>query len=264
MRFYLFPFFEFKYFETYEAAYDKWVELQRPNKNDDFINIAVAHGSIADGTLHRKVNSDDFGYDYVALGHEHGLKKVSKNHYYSGSLLPMNFKEAYEKQGYLNVEIDKKAKILNIEEISTSELLKRTFKIIQIDASPQHTSADGFDPKTAARLKFNFKGEITFKKNWQINDLMTKIRSESFSQSDKFNILQIIWKIFDRSEDAENDLSAGLIQDYILEHPDEEFKAFVKEKLTEDKSQFDVDKLTQFGMKALKKALKFMEREKEV
>ena len=93
---------------------------------------------------------------------------------------------------------------------------------------------------------------------------MTKIRSESFSQSDKFNILQIIWKIFDRSEDAENDLSAGLIQDYILEHPDEEFKAFVKEKLTEDKSQFDVDKLTQFGMKALKKALKFMEREKEV
>jgi len=61
---------------------------------------------------------------------------------------------------------------------------------------------------------------------------MAKIRSESFSQSDKFNILQIIWKIFDRSEDAENDISPGSIQDYILEHPDEEFKAFVKEKLT--------------------------------
>ncbi len=280
VRFYLFPFFEFKSFEIYEVAYDKWVELQRPNKSDDFINIAVAHGSIADGTLHRKVNSDDFSYDYVALGHEHGLKKVSKNHYYSGSLLPMNFKEAYEKQGYLKVEIDKKAKILNIEEISTNKLLKRAFEIIQIDASPQHTSADlealirnelkpfisdeGFDPKTAARLKFNFSGEITLKKNWQINDLMAKIRSKSFSQSDKFNILQIIWKIFDESEDAENDISTGLIQDYILEHPDEEFKSFVKEKLTEDKSQFDVDKLTQFGMRALKKALKFMEREKEV
>jgi len=41
--------------------------------------------------------------------------------------------------------------------------------------------------------------------------------------------LQIIWKIFDLSESFEDDISPGIIQDYILEHPDEEFKTFVSE-----------------------------------
>ncbi|MHA1390914.1 MAG: metallophosphoesterase family protein [Promethearchaeota archaeon] len=280
VHFYLFPYFEFKDYEVYETAYDNWIENQHPIGNDGYINIAVAHGSAGDYTLHRKINSNDFDYDYVALGHEHGLKKVSQNHYYSGSLLPMNFKEINEKQGYLIIDIDKKAKIFNIKEISTSKLLKRTFEIIPIHPSPQHTSGDlealiskelnqfisddGFDPKTAARLKFNFTGEVTIEKNWQINDMMSRIRRDCFSQPDKFNILQIIWKIFDLSESFEDDISPGIIQDYILEHPDEEFKTFVSEKLTEDQSHFNVDKLSQLGMRALKNALKYMEKEKEV
>ncbi|GAG96761.1 unnamed protein product, partial [marine sediment metagenome] len=65
-------------------------------------------------------------------------------------------------------------------------------------------------------------------------------------------------------ETLEDDISAGRIQDYILEKPDVEFKTFVNEKLTEEKSNFNVDKLTQLGMKALNKALRTMEREKEV
>jgi len=142
VHFYLFPYFEFKDYEVYETAYDNWIENQHPIGNDGYINIAVAHGSAGDYTLHRKINSNDFDYDYVALGHEHGLKKVSQNHYYSGSLLPMNFKEINEKQGYLIIDIDKKAKIFNIKEISTSKLLKRTFEIIPIHPSPQHTSGD--------------------------------------------------------------------------------------------------------------------------
>ncbi len=280
VRFYLFPYFEFQDYEVYEVAYDNWIENQHPIENDGIINIAIAHGSTGDNTLHRKINSNDFNYDYVALGHEHGLKKISKNHYYSGSLLPMNFKEINEKQGYLIIDINKKAKILNIEEISTSKLLKRTFEIIPIHPSPQHSSADlealinkelnqfisddGFDPRTAARLKFNFMGEITIEKNWQINDMMSRIRRDCFSQPDKFNILQIIWKIIDMSESFEDDISAGIIQDYILEHPDEEFKTFVNEKLNEEQSNYNVDKLTQIGMRALKKALRTIEREKEV
>ena len=77
-RFYLFPYFEFKGFEIYQQQYDNWIEKQRPPKNDGFINIALAHGSAGDDTLHSKVNSDDLGYDYVALGHEHGLKSELK------------------------------------------------------------------------------------------------------------------------------------------------------------------------------------------
>ena len=282
-RFYLFPFFEYNSFEGYKNAYDNWITLQKPIKEDDYINIAVAHGSFGGDmpeTLHDKISSDDYGYNYVALGHEHGIRKVTKNHYYSGSLLPMNFKERYESQGYLIVNINGITKELTVERSSTDVLLKRPFEIVEIEVPPKQSSTDleneiydklknriigeEFDSKTSARLKFTFKGEMTFEKNWQINDLMSRIRREVFSQPDKFNVFQLIWKITDISEDFEDEINVGLIQDYILEKPDEEFKAFVEEKLSEDKTNYDLDKLTDFGMKALKKALKIMEKEKEV
>ncbi|MFX0034059.1 MAG: exonuclease SbcCD subunit D [Candidatus Hermodarchaeota archaeon] len=280
VKFYLFPYFEFKTFETYKSAYDNWIKNQQPNINDGYINIAVAHGSIGDETLHNKVNSDDFGYDYVALGHEHGLKQLSRNHFYSGSLLPMNFKERYENQSYLIVEIDGNTKKLTIEKRFTDNLLERPFEIIQIDTNPKQSTKDlenqiyreldkfitkeGFNSKTSARLKLSFVGEITYEKNWQINELISKIRRDCFSQPEKYNILQLIWKISDISENFEHDISAGMIQDYILEKPDDEFKEFVQEKLREDKTQYNLDKLSEFGMKAIKKALKIMEKEKEV
>jgi hypothetical protein len=192
----------------------------------------------------------------------------------------MNFKEVYEKQGYLIVDIDNKTAKLNVEKVFTNDLSKRAFEIVTIEANPDQSSIDlqnrilgelkkhikegGFDPKTAARLKFNFAGEITFEKNWQINELMSRVRRDCFSEPEKYNVLQLIWKISDISEELEDDISAGRIQDYILEKPDAEFKSFVNEKLTEEKSKYNIDKLTQFGMSALRKALRTMEREKEV
>ncbi|MFX1390436.1 MAG: exonuclease SbcCD subunit D [Promethearchaeota archaeon] len=280
VRFYIFPYFEFKNFENYESAYDKWIIKQTPENREKYINIAVAHGSTIDGTLHEKIDSDDFGYDYVALGHEHGFREVSRNHYHSGSLLPLNFKEINENQLYLIVDIDDNSKSLNIDRIFTNKLLGRPFELIYYELNPNESKNDlelriqnqlnkyltpgGFDPKTSARLKLNFYGEMTYETTWKINDLMLKIRRNCFSQPEKYNILQLIWKITDISESIEDDISAGIIQDYILEQPDNEFKSFVQEKLNEDKTKFDVNKLTQFGMKAIRKALKIMEKEKEV
>lgn len=277
VRFYLFPYFEFKSHRTYKEAYNKWVENQRPRENDEFVNVAVAHGSKLDKTLHNKVK--EFNYDYVALGHEHGFKQESNNGYYTGCLLPMNFKERYENQGYLIVNIDEKTKELKIEKISTDKMLKRTFELVHVDVSPQDTeedfknsvnkeinkliSAEGFNPNTAARLKMLFQGEMTFEKIWQIDDIMSKMRRDCFSQPEKYNILQLIWKISDTSELIENDIGPGFIEDYILESPDAEFKAFVEEKLREDKTKYNVDKLTHFGVTAIKNALNIMDKEKE-
>ncbi len=279
VRFYLFPYFEFKSFEAYTSAYDNWIQNQQP-KDNLYINIAVAHGSVGDDTLHNKVNSDDFGYDYVALGHEHGFKQVSRNHYFSGSLLPLNFKERYENQSYLIVDINEKTRELTVDRISTDELLNRPFEIITVDAKAKYSITDlenhiqneinkrieevNFNHKTAARLKVNLEGEMTFERNWQINEMLAKIRRTYFSQPDKYNILQLLWKISDISETLEHDISTGLILDYILEKPDNEFKAFVQEKLSEDKTEYNIDKLTEFGMNAIKRALRIMEKEKEV
>jgi len=279
VRFYLFPYFEFKSFETYNSAYDNWIINQQPNDNE-YINIAVAHGSASDDTLHNKINSDDFGYDYVALGHEHGFKRLSRNHFFPGSLLPMNFKERYENQSYLFVDINEKTRELTVDRISTDTLLNRPFELIIIDVKANYSITDlekhiqdeinkrledvTFNHKTAARLKINLEGEMTFERNWQINEMMAKIRRNYFSQPDKYNIMQLLWKISDISETLEDDISTGLILDYILEKPDDEFKSFVREKLSEDKTEYNVEKLTEFGMRAIKKALRIMEKEKEV
>ncbi len=280
VRFFLFPYFDFNSIEAYKKAYDNWINFQKPPENDSCINMAVAHGSELDKTLHKKIKNDDFGYDYIALGHEHGLKEVSKNRFYAGCLLPMNYKEIFENQGYVVLDIDNKTKDLKIEKVFTGNLLKRAFEVIPINISPQDSTEDlknkideelnryidtkGFDPKSSARLKINFWGEITYEKVWQINDIMNRLRREHFSQIDKYNILQLIWQTSDISSSFEDDTSPGVIEDYILEKPEEEFKSFVEEKLRENKTQYDVDKLTQYGMEAIKNALKIMEKDKEV
>ncbi len=285
VRFYLFPYFEFKGHKIYKEAYNNWIFNQKPLENNDFINIAVAHGKITKEydtgeVIHKKIRSDDFNYDYVALGHEHGLKSVSSKKYFSGSLLPMNFKERLENQGYLITTIDPKTKELEVKKVYIEKLLNRIFEIIDINISPQSSSAevleminrelenhiakDGFNPKTAARLKIRFIGEMTFERVWLINDIMTKVRRECFSQTETYNILQLIWQMSDISDRQEDDVSPGIIEDYVLDKPDEDFKNFVNEKLTDDKTQFNVDKLTQFGIEAIKSGLNVMEKEEEV
>ncbi|MFW9988989.1 MAG: exonuclease SbcCD subunit D [Candidatus Odinarchaeota archaeon] len=285
VRFYLFPFFEFKSHETYKEAYNNWITKQCPPKNDSFINIAVAHGSLTmkynEGeTVQKKIKQDDFQYDYIALGHEHGYSKVTRNRYYSGGLLPLNFKERYENQSYLIIDIDNNTKDLSIRPVFTDKDLKRVFEVVKIIVSPQDSSEQlkdkvmkeiekyglntAFNYLTAARLKFIFEGEITVEKNWQINELMAKFRRELFSLTEEYNVLQLVWKISDTSAYVEDDISPARIRDYILEKPDEEFKKFVNEKLSEDKSEYNIEKLTEFGMNAIKRALRIMEKEKEV
>jgi DNA repair exonuclease SbcCD nuclease subunit len=256
------------------------MSLQKPDKKVGYIDIAVAHGSEADDTLHKSIKFDDYQYDYIALGHEHGLIPKSNNRYYAGCLLPMNFKELFEKQGYLIVDIDEKTRGLNIKEISTTQLISRPFEMVDIEVTPKdsseelrgaitrelnkYTDSEGFNPKTSARLKFNFVGEMTFEKVWQINDLMIKLRRKCFSEEETYNIFQLIWQTVDISEYSENDVSPGIIEDYILDNPEQEFKGFVNEKLSNEKTKFDVEKLTFFGMGAIKSALKILDKEEEV
>ncbi|MHA1275129.1 MAG: metallophosphoesterase family protein, partial [Promethearchaeota archaeon] len=142
VRFYLFPYFEFKNIESYKVAYDNWIKNQNPPNNDDYINIAIAHGSKADGSLHKKVRNNDYNYHYIALGHEHSMKAESKNQYYAGCLLPMNFKERYENQGYLIVNIDENSKNLKIEKIFTDKYLNRPFEIKEINVTPNKSTID--------------------------------------------------------------------------------------------------------------------------
>ncbi|MFX1480098.1 MAG: exonuclease SbcCD subunit D [Promethearchaeota archaeon] len=279
VKFYLFPYFEFKSFKSYADAYNNWLPNQQADTAGGYINIALVHGSISDQTLHPQILGD-LNYDYIALGHEHGLKKVNEKCYFPGTLLPLNFKEIYEKHGYLVVDIDPNTKRLTIETINTESLLERDFMTIDIPISPsvsstvisssiekelnQYRTTEGFNPNTAARLSFHFTGEITYEMVWNVTNIMTKVRRECFANSKEYNIFQLIWRTSDISELVEDDSSPGVVEDYILMNPDDEFKSFVEEILQDEKTQFQVEKLTQFGMSAIKKAFKIEKKEKEV
>lgn len=278
VKFYLFPYFEFKTFESYEKAYNRWIINQKANKADDFVNIAVAHGSRADQTLHPDILGD-LNYDYIALGHEHGMKKVNDRCYFTGTLIPLNFKEIYENHGYLIININEASRNISVEKVNTEKLVKRDFKIIDIEVSPSesstaisgaiekelnnYSSTDGFNPRTSARLNLNFTGELTYETVWTITNIMSRLRRECFSHPEKYNILQLIWRTRDISELVEDKASTGIVEDYILMNPGEEFKEYVEEVLKDDRTNYQVDKLTEFGINAIKKALNVDRKEKE-
>jgi len=77
------------------------------------------------GTL-ESVSTDVFkGYDYVALGHIHKPQKIDNHIYYSGSVLPLSFKEKYKKKIIL-IE-NNRIKMLTIPSIRKFISLKGKF-----------------------------------------------------------------------------------------------------------------------------------------
>ncbi len=278
VEFYLFPYFEYSIHRDYENAYKKWLNIQQPKESRDSIAIAVVHGSKLDNTLHPQI-INNANYDYIALGHEHAQRKENSRSYFSGALLPLNFKEIYHSQGYLVVDITASRQTPLVKSVDLTSRLQRNFEIIPIKVSPQSTksgiqtlieselkpysSSNGFNPKTAARIKFDFQGELNYELLWTITNVMTQLRREYFSKPEVYNILQLIWKTSDISEEKEQSISAGSLQGYILENPELEFKNYIKELLTEETTEYDVDKLTKFGIEAINNALESTKKNEE-
>ena len=72
-----------------QPIYKNWIHLQNNSISPDLINIAMAHGMIENSTLH-----EDFlkgNYQYIALGDDHRMRKVTDRAWYSGSTELWNF-----------------------------------------------------------------------------------------------------------------------------------------------------------------------------
>lgn len=83
----------------------------------DHINIMLAHGTTRTATVGEQPRSiahdlmipvSDMGlYDFVALGHIHQYQQVSRNAFYSGSLLCSSFGEMHEIKGWCVAEVER-------------------------------------------------------------------------------------------------------------------------------------------------------------
>ena len=98
----------------------KNIEMAQPKEG--YINILVLHAGII-GIKEFSYTRGDFNeqiipagylqpsFDYIALGHYHKATEVTKNAYYAGSTEHFSFKEAGEKKGFYEIEIDSEVKI---------------------------------------------------------------------------------------------------------------------------------------------------------
>jgi exonuclease SbcD len=82
---------------------------------DTRLSVLTLHAGIADSEIYRMdefneqtvpLSAIDTGWDYVALGHYHQFKELSKMICYSGSTERLSFGEAGQKKGVVEVDLD--------------------------------------------------------------------------------------------------------------------------------------------------------------
>ncbi|MDU3086414.1 MAG: DNA repair exonuclease [Peptoniphilus harei] len=102
--------------------------------DEEFINIGLFHSDLKDERY--LPLSKDFlqKFNYVALGHIHKRAKVYDNTYYSGSLIPLSFKDA-GKRGIIYLDDEKKS-------FEFKNFSKREFINLEINLNKEMTFSD--------------------------------------------------------------------------------------------------------------------------
>ena len=250
-----------------EHIYKKWIQLQNRSTNPDLMNVAMGHGMIENSSLH-----PDFlkgNYDYIALGDDHKMHKVTDHAWYSGSTELWSFNEFNTEKGYLMVDVEHGKKYPKV----TPKKIQSSRKVVfeKIDIFSHDTNAEiirkvknvldsnglniKYEYSTAARVKIILRGEKTYGASFNIGEVESFLRKLALDSND-YNIVEFI---LDRPAYSEyiNVESAignetGYIE-YLIEDPEKEFKEYVTTMRNEDlkKQNLNPDLLAGIFAKAL-------------
>lgn len=128
--FYKKEFFEHDGVRIYGLSWDRQFDYSTDfnfDLDNNYKNILMVHGSVGFES-HFPINSEvlnKLDFDYIALGHFHGFKKVGNKAYYSGSLEPLRFKDEGE-HGFIIYD-------LNTESVKFIKSAKRLYKIVEVN-----------------------------------------------------------------------------------------------------------------------------------
>ncbi|MCD6164471.1 MAG: DNA repair exonuclease [Candidatus Odinarchaeota archaeon] len=243
--------------------FNAWiVNIQKPEIGEG-PNIAVAHGMILDNTLNKRILELD--YDYIALGHNHKMEKLSENAWYAGSTERWRFDEYEDEKGFLIVQVEEGEKPL-IRKIPIKSPRPMIVDKIKIDTSDtpenikntvlsklaEYGLQSGWDPFTAARVKVVFEGRTLMSSLWKINSMLEYLRKQLF-EDNKFNIAQFVWdwKNVEKTWTAPAYIAEE--KEYLIEDPEKDFKEFLKTQKIEE--GYDINLLVKLAAKAIKEAL---------
>ena len=141
-------------------------------KNEDKINILVAHGTLnASNTLEKQYNPisekmlEDKGFDYVALGHIHKLDyntKPNQRIVYPGSIVSLGFDELGE-HGMIVGEVDKNKIELEFVPIDDKEFIIKEIDVTDIlDLDELATNINGIEFSENRYYKISLIGRRNF------------------------------------------------------------------------------------------------------
>ena len=244
VKFYLFPYFQFGKLENWSKTYESWL---RNNQQPDpaKISIAVAHGMVRGLDLHELILQ--YKYDYVALGHDHQQHKVKKNAWQAGSTARYTFAERTQDKGVLEVEVQKGEDPIvlpkQIEYVRTMQQIEIPLKVDMNVAVFEkqireyiEKNKKKYDGITAVRLKLKFTGSVLLSNWWGMEDILTDIQKEIFS--DDYNILEFRWDSGEVTKRAPISFQKGAkIQDYLVEDPMKDFERYIRSLSMEDERQ---------------------------
>jgi DNA repair exonuclease SbcCD nuclease subunit len=238
-----------------QSIYKDWIHLQNNSISPDLINIAMAHGMIENSTLH-----EDFlkgNYQYIALGDDHRMRKVTDHAWYSGSTELWNFNEINSEKGYLMVELEqgkaspritpKKIQsgrniIFDAIEIypedTNLQIIKRVTNALDV-----HGLNIRYEYSTAARVKIILKGKKTYGSSFNIGEVESALRKLALDSND-YNIVEFILVRPDYPEyTKQEDIGQSLVDniEFLIEDPEKEFKEYVTALRNKDLEKQNLD-----------------------
>jgi DNA repair exonuclease SbcCD nuclease subunit len=228
-----------------QSVYKNWIQLQNNSISSDLINIAMAHGMIENSTLH-----EDFlksNYQYIALGDDHKMRKVTDHAWYSGSTELWNFSEINTEKGYLMVELEQGNASPRITAKKIQSSRKIIFDIIEIypeDTNPQIIKrVTRYEYSTAARVKIILKGKKTYGSSFNIGEVESALRRLALDSND-YNIVEFIldrpdYPEYIKQENIDQSLVDNI--EFLIEDPQKEFKEYVTVMRNKDLEKQNLD-----------------------
>ena len=237
------------------SIYKNWIQLQNNSVSSDLINIAMAHGMVENSTLHEDFLKGE--YQYIALGDDHKMRKVTDRAWYSGSTELWNFSEINTEKGYLIVELEQGKISPRVTRKKIQASRKTVFDVIEIypdDTNPQiikrvidafdaHGLNSRYEYSTAARVKIILKGSKTYGSHFNIGEIESTLRRLALD-SNEYNIVEFIldrpdYPEYIKQENIEQSLIDNI--EFLIEDPQKEFKEYVTAMRNRDLEKQNLD-----------------------
>ena len=262
---YCYPYVDPKFLETAEVIdrYRQWIRSVKLERRG--VNVAVAHGMQADGTLDPNLLNMEF--DYIALGHDHNPKRITRNAAYAGSTERWSFKESDVPRQFLlvNVEPRNEPEITPVEIPQRRPMINETVHIEAEDTAYDITEKmrrilqengleTPYNYDDAARVKITLEGATSHETLTRLYAALEEFKHEALT-SQNINVVQL--KVGRASPERIGLKPTPTYQEieYLIEDPEEDIRRFLQKK--EIGETYDIDLM----VKIFKEALKELEGE---